>query len=453
MLCLFDGIKQWVCGVKTEILMRSSLSRKVLKTFVSIFFLTTMNFGDSLKAHDSVHMISVDGEGSEYWSRWRGPSGQGHVSGTGYPVTWSSTENVLWKAKVPGKGNSSPIVWANRIFLTTAHDDGNKLSVLCFRRSDGELLWEVFIPQTGVEYAHKKNGHASATPTTDGEKVYVSFGTHGVIALDFDGNIAWNRDIGKLDNYHGSAGSPLLYEDTVIIYQDHRGTSETRSFVAAFEKESGKSVWWVDRMATTGWGTPIVIRAGMRDELIVSSQKRIQAYDPRTGTKLWNAAGNLFEVIPTPVVGHDLVFCSSGRAGPTLAIRPGGSGDVTETHVVWSSPKGAPFIPSGIIVGEYLYTINDMMSIITAFEARTGKVVFQGRLGIKRKESFSASPVALDGKVFWTNDEGETFVLKAGPEFKLLHVNRLGARTLASPALVDGHWYFRTDQELIAIGS
>ena len=420
---------------------------------LSVALTATVRYDEPVRAAESVHMVEVEGEGAKYWPRWRGPSGQGHVEGTGYPDTWSDTDNVVWKASVAGSGNSSPIVWGDRIFLTTARDGGAKLSLLCFRRSDGELLWETFTPQKGVEHAHTKNGHASATPVTDGQKIYVSFGTHGLVAMDFDGKIVWHREVGRLDNYHGSAGSPLLYEDTVILYQDHRGTDETESFVAAFQKDSGKTVWRTDRTATTGWGTPVVIRTGERDELIVSSQKRVSAYDPGTGKELWSAAGNLFEVIPTPVVGHDLVFCSSGRAGPTLAIRPGGSGDVTETHIAWKSPKGAPFIPSGIIVGDYLYTINDIVSVVTAFEAKTGKVMFQGRLGTARKEGFSASPVAVDGKVFWTNDEGETFVVEAGAEFKLLHVNRLGARTLASPALVDGRWYFRTDRELIAIGS
>lgn len=195
-----------------------------------------------------------------------------------------------------------------------------------------------------------------------------------------------------------------------------------------------------------------MIRAGDRDEIIINSQRRVAAYDPGTGRELWTVAGTTFEVIPTPIVGHGLVFCSAGRAGPTLAIRPGGSGDVTATHVAWSTPKGSPFVPSGIIVGDSLYLVNDMQSVVTAYEAKTGQLLFQGRLGDARREGFSASPVAVDGKIFFTNDDGETFVLEAGREFKLLHVNRLGEPTFASPALVDGRWYFRTASSLIAIG-
>jgi outer membrane protein assembly factor BamB len=354
----------------------------------------------------------------------------------------------LWKVEVTGSGNSSPIVWGDRVFLTTSYDGGKRLSLLSYQRSNGQLLWETTIPQKGVEQVHDKNGHASATPVTDGKRVYASFGTHGLVAIDFDGNILWHRPLVALDNYHGSAGSPILYEGTVILYQDHQG----QSFVAAFDKDTGDTEWRTDRSAKTGWGTPIVLRTKDRDELIVSSQNEVNAYDPASGKPLWLVKGNKFEVIPTPTVGHGLVFCSSGRAGPTLAIRPGGSGDVTETHVAWTSPKGSPFVPSTILAGDFLYMINDMVSVVTSYEAKTGKLMFQGRLGEAQREGFSASPVTVDGKIFFTNDNGETFVLEAGPELVLLHVNRLNARTLASPALVEGRWYFRTENELICIG-
>jgi outer membrane protein assembly factor BamB len=395
-----------------------------------------------------VSLLPADGEAARYWPRWRGPSGQGLVEGSGYPDEWSDTKNVLLRVPVPGSGNSSPIVFGDRIFLTTAREGGRKLSLLSYRRSDLKLLWETPVPTDGVEHVHEKNGHASATPVTDGEKVFASFGSQGLAAFDFDGKILWHRKLGALSNYHGSAGSPILYRGSVILYQDQ----ETGSFVAAFDQKTGETLWRTERAATVGWGTPVVLRAGAREELIVSSQHAVNSYDPASGKLLWTLQGNKYEVIPTPVVGHDLVFCSSGRSGPTLAIRPGGSGDVTSTHVVWSSPKGSPFVPSPIVAGDYLYLVNDILSIVTAYEAKTGKLAFQGRLGTEKKESFSASPVAVDGKVFFTNDDGETFVLEAGSEFKLLRVNRLGKRTLASPALVDGRWYFRTEDELLAIG-
>ncbi len=404
-----------------------------------------------LASAEEVSLVPAEGEAARYWPRWRGPSGQGLVAGSGYPDEWSETKNVLFRVEVPGRGNSSPIVFRDRIFLTTARDAGRKLSLLSYRRSDGHLLWETAIAAGAagsVEHVHEKNGHASATPSTDGERVFASFGAQGLVAFDFEGKILWHRKLGALSNYHGSAGSPILYRGSVILYQDQ----ERGSFVAAFDQRTGEPMWRREREATVGWGTPVVVSAAGRDELIVSSQHAVHAYDPSNGRPLWNVQGNKFEVIPTPVVGHDLVFCSSGRSGPTLAIRPGGAGDVTETHLVWSSPKGSPFVPSPIVVGEHLYLVNDMQSVVTAYEAKTGTLAFQGRLGTERRESFSASPVAVDGKIFFTNDEGETFVLEAGPEFKLLRVNRLGAKVLASPALVDGRWYFRTESELLAIG-
>ena len=418
--------------------------RVVLGAFASMLWPSRLVVGQDA----GVQMIPVEGEGARYWSRWRGPSGQGLVAGASYADTWSATQNVLWKTPIPGRGNSSPIVWHDRILLTTAYDGGRRVSVLGFRRSDGVQLWETFAPAGRAQSAHFKNGHASATPATDGDRVYVSFGARGLLAVDLNGTIAWHRELGPMDAYHGTAGSPLLYRDRLILYQDQFSDS----FIAAFDTRTGRSVWRTSRQASVGWGTPVAIRAGDHDEIIVNGQNRVCAYDPETGRELWRCGGTNDEVIPTPVVGHGLVFCSSGRAGPTLAIRPGGRGDVTRSHLVWSSPRGSPFVPSPIVYGEYLYMVNDMASIVSCIEATSGRTMWQGRLGVAQREGFSASPVAVDGKVFFTNDEGETFVLRAGPKFELLHVNRIGEGTLASPALVDGRWYIRTDRSLTAIG-
>ncbi|MEE2777778.1 MAG: PQQ-binding-like beta-propeller repeat protein [Acidobacteriota bacterium] len=396
-----------------------------------------------------VAMIEGEGESTRYWSRWRGPSGQGYVEGAGYVDRWGPDENVLWKVAVPGRGNSSPIVWGDRIFLTTAQDDGSERSILAFRRADGKLLWRATAPGGLAERAHRKNGHASGTATTDGERIYAFLGNHGLLAVDFDGEQVWHQNLGPTSNYHGPASSPLLYEDRVIVVQDQRNNA----FVAAFDKLTGRELWRTPRTQKVGWNSPIAIRAGDRDEIVVSGQNQVQAYDPGTGEELWRAKGSTFEVIPSPVVGHGLVFCSSGRAGPTLAIRPGGSGDVTDTHVVWSAAKGSPFVPAPILVGDLLYLVNDMISVVTIYDARTGEVLDQERLGSAARESFSAAAVLVDGKVFVTNDQGETFVLRAGPEVEILHVNDIGERTLASPALVDGHWYIRTAEHLWAIGT
>jgi outer membrane protein assembly factor BamB len=397
-----------------------------------------------------VRMLEVVGEGAKYWPRWRGPSGQGLVPDGAYTDAWTAKTSV-WQTAVPGRGNSSPIVWGDRIFLTTAYGNGERLSMLAFSRADGKKLWETFVPQSGVEYVHYKNGYASATPTTDGQMIYASFGRHGLVAFDFNGRIVWQHKFGILDNYHGPAGSPLLYKDRIFIFQDANPAPGQTAFVGAFDKLTGKPIWMTPRRETVGWGTAVMINTGERDELVVSSQYRVAAYDPDRGKELWTVSGNTYEVIPTPVVGHGLLFASSGRAGPTIAIRPGGTGDVTATHVAWSSPRGSPFVPSGILVGDLLYLVNDMQSILTVYEAATGKLAYQSRLGVAMREGFSASPVHVNGKVFFTNDDGQTFVVEAGKTFKLLHVNELGEQTLASPALVDGTWYWRTAGSLRAI--
>jgi outer membrane protein assembly factor BamB len=398
-----------------------------------------------------VRMLTVTGEGAKYWPRWRGPSGQGYVVPGKYANTWSPTSNVRWRVPVAGAGNSSPIVWGDRIFLTTARNNGARLSLIAFNRADGKQLWETDVPTDGVEHVHQKNGHASATPVTDGRMIYASFGRHGLVGFDMSGKIVWHRKFGTINNYHGPAGSPVLYKDRIFIYQDHKGSSEQQAFVAAFDARTGKTVWETPRTETVGWGTPVVINTGVRDELIVNSQRRVAAYDPDSGKELWTVRGMTFEVIPTPVVGDGLVFTSSGRAGPTLAIKPGGSGDVTDTHVVWSTPKGSPFVPSGVVHDGLLYLVNDMQSILTVYETKSGELVYQGRMGVAQREGFSASPVVVNNELYFTNDEGETFVVKAGREFNLMHTNSLGERTLASPALVDGIWYWRTAGHLVAI--
>lgn len=407
----------------------------------------------------NVAMVVQGGSAMNYWPHWRGPSIQGLVEGKGYPDRWSETENVLWKVRVPGRGHSSPVIWGDRIFLTTASEDGARKSVLSFRRSDGKLLWDTAAPQATAEHLYRKNSYASSSPTTDGERIYAYFGNSGVIAVDFSGKLIWHVSLGPINLYHGPGGSPLLYKDRLILFQDQvtfgRGSrSEPSSgFIVALDKETGRELWRKNRSPRPGWSSPIAIQAGNRVEIIVSSGRSIDAYDPDTGEALWTCRGNMPETIPMPVVGHGLVYCSSGRAGPTLAVRPGGKGDITESYVAWNSPKGSPFVPSPILLGDYLYTINDMASIASCHNARTGEIVGQVRLGEARREGFSASPVAVEGRIYFTNDDGETFVLSPAGDFKLLHVNRLGEQTLASPALVGGRWYFRTAAHLICIGT
>lgn len=403
-----------------------------------------------LGAQDKVRMIAVEGDGAKYWPRWRGPSGQGLAADGAYVDRWSDTENVLWKTPVPGRGNSSPIVWGKQIFLTTSYDGGKRRSIACFDRTNGKKLWETFAPEARPEKAQGKNGHASGTPATDGERVYAYFGNAGLLCVDMNGKEAWHASFGISDPYHGMACSPLLYKDRVIIFQE--GGNPT-GFVIALDKTSGKEIWKTPRKETVSWGSPIAVSVDGKDQIIVSSSMKVYAYSADDGKLAWTCAGNNFEVIPTPVVGHDLIFCCSGRVGPTLAIRPiGASGDITKSHLEWRVQQGSPFVPSPLVYGDYLYMVNDIRSVISCFEAKTGKLLWKERCGREVKEGFSASPIGVNGKVFFTNDDGETFVVENGPEFKLVQTNALKARTLASPALVEGRWYWRTESHLLCIG-
>ena len=425
-----------------------------IRLFVAAGLLLPALVSGAAAAKELARMTPAVGDPADTWPRWRGPSGQGDVAGSGYVDRWGPEENVRWKVAVPGNGNSSPIVWGDRIFLTTAEAAGAKRSVLAFDRETGKRLWTTAAPSANPERAYPKNGHASSTPTTDGERVYAYFGNHGLLALDFGGEVVWHKSLGTLNAFHGTASSPLLLGERLIIVQEQQ---RAPSFIAAFDRRTGEELWRTERNTQVGWSSPAAISVTTddgeeRDEIVVNSQHHVIAYAPEDGRELWRASGTTFEVIPSPVVGHDLLFSTSGRAGPTLAIRPGGNGDVTDSRIVWTAAKGSPFVVAPMLVGDYLYMVNDMASVITVYEAKSGEVVWQERLGERMREGFSAAPVALDGKVFFTNDNGETFVIQEGPDFKLLHVNRIGERTIASPALVGGVWYIRTDGHLWAIG-
>jgi outer membrane protein assembly factor BamB len=413
------------------------------------FFLLPFLLVAPLAWADDVRMVLPEGDGMANWPRWRGPSGQGIVPDGAYPDAWSPTENVVWKVPVPGKGNASPIIWRDRIYLTTAVDGGKQRLVLCFNRADGKLLWQSGPKVEKVEGVYSKNSHASATPSTDGQRIYVYFGNGGLYACDLSGQESWHTPLPPVSTLHGPAGTQLLYKDRIIFYQD---SNKPGGFIAAFDKNTGKELWKTPRKETVGWGTPIAITVAGKDQIIVSGQHHVYAYDPATGAEIWKSSGNLDEVIPTPVVGLDMLFCSSGRAGPTLALRPTGQGDITKTHLAWKKTKGSPFIPSPLLYGDKLFLVNDMVSVISCLDAKTGALHWEERCGDARSEGFTASPIGVNNKVFFTNDTGETYVIANSPKFELHHVNRLTEKTLASPALMEGRWYIRTEKHLWCIG-
>lgn len=444
--------------------MNGGLRRETLALTAAIAVAAVAACGDPVSgdaADDAeVRMAPPVGEGAQrQWPQWRGPTRQGLVQGDSYRDRWDDDlADLVWKVAVPGEGHSSPIIWEDRIFLTTSHDFGERVSVLCFSREDGELLWETFVPsEADPERIHNANTFASSTPVTDGERVYAYFGNHGIVAVDFQGEVVWHESLGQIAPHHGHGGSPLLYDDKLIMYQDHGGS--TGSFVAAWDRETGEQLWRTSRSEGLGWGSPIVVRLPQRDELITSSHDHVRVYNPDTGELLWYAEGMEVEVIPTPVVGAGLVINASAswrERKPTLAIRPGGEGDVTRSHVVWSEDRHSPFLASPVIVDGLFYMIDDQAAILSCYDAATGELLYREQFNDEWRPrvaqvNLPVSMVAVNDRIFATAQDGRTWVFRAGPDYELLHVNQLPDSVMASPALLDGRWYWRTSEHLLVI--
>ena len=431
-------------------------------------------------ALSSVLFAAVLGAEPATWAQWRGPGGQGVSNETGLPTEWSAAQNVLWKAEVPGRGHSSPIVWGDRLFLTTAiegevvpgakgvkhiadgqefvHPDGvgadrkHTLKVLALDAGTGRLLWERTAWEgTPYDTRHKRGSYASLTPVTDGQLVYASFGSEGLYAYDFEGKLAWKASLGGIATMGVGVGtSPVLYQDLIILQCDE--DNGDNSFVAALDKRTGKEVWRVSRKVQVSWATPIVVRAGERDELVTSGAELIIAYDPATGKELWRGKGLESNAVPSPVSGRDVVVLSSGYpAKLAVAIRPGGSGDVTDTpRVLWKYTKGTAYVPSPIVYGDSVYLVTDK-GLVTCLDLETGAVRYEGGR-VPVPATFMASPVAYDGKILLFSEDGDTFVLKAGPKHEVLRTNPLGEPIHATPAIANGRIYIRAVGHVYAIG-
>ncbi|MBI3407448.1 MAG: PQQ-binding-like beta-propeller repeat protein [Planctomycetes bacterium] len=381
------------------------------------------------------------------WPRFRGPSGQGDAGATALPLTWDKDgRNIVWRTKIPGVGNSSPIIWDEHIFLTSSDAKGAARHLQCFHRADGRMLWTrqapVSPPEPGVR---DKNGYASATPVTDGERVICFLGSCGILCYDFKGKLLWHYDALKVKTTHGTGSSPVLYKDLVILAQDQ---NQANSIFLALDKRTGKKVWEAMRPRAMTWTTPVVVRVGERDEMVIAGGETVRGYDPATGKELWSLHGPTQEVIPAIVTGKDLLYSVSGRNGPTLALRPGGSGDVTETHLVWRAVRGGPHVPTPALVGGRLYSANDN-GIVTCFDAVTGKLIYQERIS----DHFSASPIAAGDFMYFPAESGLTYVLRAGSSLDIVARNDLGSPLLASPAVVEGRLVFRTADDLVCIGA
>jgi outer membrane protein assembly factor BamB len=363
------------------------------------------------------------------------------------PLHWSTNENIRWKTDIPGDGFSSPIVWDDQIFLTAAFEKGLRRAVHCLDRKTGKLLWTREIRDPDPEAASAMTGHAAATPVTDGQRVIACFGNAGVVCYDLSGRQLWHRSLGKFDSELGLASSPVIDRDRVILVCDHDGDRFTSfdSFLIALDVRTGHPCWKTDRRGLNrSWSTPLLVpRTGDRRELIVSGQDHLRAYDPETGKERWRVGGLMGWVAPSPVFGHGLIFATSGKDGPTLAIRAGDAND----RIAWKQERGGAYVCSPVLYGEYLYLPTEK-GILSCYQARSGKLAYQQRLDGR----FYASPVAGDGKVYLTNDAGMTFVVKAGPAYELLARNALQEYSLASPAISQGHIFLRTEHRLYCIG-
>jgi outer membrane protein assembly factor BamB len=412
------------------------------------------------------------------WPQWRGPSGAGISSEKNLPAVWNPKQNIKWKTAIAGRGHSSPIVWGNRVFLTTAiegpavpgakavkhmmgeqeflHPDSigadrkHTFKVVCLDSESGKVLWEqTAFEGTPYDNRHRKSSYAASTPATDGKLVYAFFGTEGLFAYDMKGKLAWKADLGKLATVGmGTGTSPILFESLLIMQCDE--DNGEGSFIVALDKKTGKEVWKTPRKVQVSWATPLLVQTKTRAELITSGTETVISYDPATGKELWRHKGVESNAIPSPVANNEMVFLSAGfPAKIAMAINLGGSGDLADT-VVWKYARGTAYVPSPILYGDYLYLTTDR-GILTCLDARTGEVKYEGgRVPIPA--TFTASPIAFDGKILLTSEDGDTFMVKAGPKHEILGTNSVGEPVYASPAVADGNIFIRGEKNIYAIG-
>ena len=416
------------------------------------------------------------------WPQWRGPDSQGVSPEKNVPAEWTGTKNVKWKTPLQGRAHSSPIVWGKKIFLTTAiegekvpgaqamkhtiegkewkHPDSvgadrrYTFKVMCFDRDTGRLLWErVAFAGTPYDDRHRKSSYAASTPTTDGKMIYAFFGAEGVYAYDMNGKLAWKQDVGKLGTVGmGTGTSPVLFENLVILQCDQE--EGTDSFIVALDKKTGQQVWRVPRKVQVSWSTPIIVRTKQRAELITSGTEAVISYAPATGRELWRSTGVDSNAIPTPITNGEIVILSAGYPKKrAFAVRLGAlSGDITNTPaVLWKQEKYTAYVPSPILYGDYVYLMTDK-GILTCVDVKTGEIKYEGGR-VPVPATFMASPVAFGDKILLTSEDGDTYVIKAGPKHEVIRANALGEPVFASPAIADGMIFIRGEKNLYCIGN
>lgn len=403
---------------------------------------------------------------AENWPGWRGPGGDGISVEKNLPTRWSQTENIAWRTPIAGEGHSSPVVWGDRVFLTTSLTDQNERRLLCLNRLDGTILWERVVIESAPETVHRLNSRASGTPATDGEAVYVTFmrvegeeikapnvgsermitpGRIMVAAYDFAGKEKWKTDVGAFVSAHGFNCCPVLFEDLVIINGDHDGDA----YLVALDRETGDERWRTPREnGIRSYVTPIIREIDGRTQMILSGSESVASYDPRSGERHWILDGPTEQFVASMVYDGEHVFVTGGYPEKhILAIDPTGSGNVTDTHVTWRTIQGAAYVPSPIVAGDFLLVVSDG-GIATCFDASSGAPLWRERLAGTQ----SASPVLADGIVYCFSDRGEATLIRPGEEFDVVATNRLEEPISSSPAISQGQIFVRTHEALYCIG-
>ncbi|MFO0946680.1 MAG: PQQ-binding-like beta-propeller repeat protein [Planctomycetota bacterium] len=419
---------------------------------------------------------------AENWPQFRGPSARGVSSQKGLPTEWGPDKNILWKIEVPGTAWSSPVIWENRVFLTTAVPEGQQEEpkkglyfggnreevpdmvyhwrVLCFDLETGKKLWDVLAhegkPATAI---HLKNTYASETPVTDGERVYAFFGSAGLYCYDFAGKLLWKRDLGAYPTRFGwgTASSPVVDDGKVFIQDDN----EEKSFLVALDAKNGEEIWRDDRKEISSWATPFVWHNGKRTELVTASTNYVRSYDPATGELLWKLSGMSSIAVPTPLAGDGLLYVSSGYVmdprRPLFAIRPGATGDLTlkaeetsNSGIAWSQKHGGPYMPTPILVGQNIYVLYDR-GFMACYDAATGEPRYEKQRVGRGGSGFTASPWSYDGKIFCLNEDGDTYVIEAGNEYKEVGKNSIDEMFMATPAIGKNTVLLRGAKHLYAL--
>jgi outer membrane protein assembly factor BamB len=424
---------------------------------------------------------------AQNWPSFRGSNASGVADGQHLPLEWDveTGNNIKWKTHIPGLAHSSPVVWGERLFVTTAvsgtgdenfkpglygegtasaDDSVHQWKVYALNKATGDIFWDR-VAYEGVpkEKRHIKATYANATPATDGKYVVALFGSQGLYAFDFEGGLVWKRDLGRMDvgaydapEYEwGTASSPIIFKDLVIVQVDTQG----EDYLLALDIKNGETVWKKERNELPSWGTPTIYPGRSRVELITNASNFIRGYGPDTGDELWRLGGSSQITAPTPIVSDDLIIVTSGRRPekPIFVIRAGAVGDITlpdgETsseHIVWSLRGRGSYMPSPLAYQGNLYVLQNQ-GILDCYELETGKELYRGRIP-HSGSGFSASPVAADGIIYLPSEDGDVFAIKAGPEFELLAQNSVGELLMATPALSDGMMFIRAHHRVFAVG-